>query len=253
MSDHHPLFSGIGGHHQTKGKSDSWITPQPVIAALGGFASFNLDPCASTPQPWPCARHAFSMADNGLLQSWAGRVWLNPPYSAPAPWLARLGAHGQGTALIFARTETDAFARWVWAVASGILFLRGRLCFHRPDGSLPQRKSASGGPANSGAPSVLIAYGTDDLDRLAFCGLPGQFLALRFSRGLLVAALTRTWRQEVAALLGASDGPVRLDDLYRAMADHPKARANPNYRAKIRQVLQQGGFRRVDRGVWAAA
>jgi hypothetical protein len=42
--------------------------------------------------------------------------------------------HDHGTALLFARTETDAFRRYIWEAASGLLFLYGRLHFHDADG-----------------------------------------------------------------------------------------------------------------------
>lgn len=237
----------MGGHHSRIPKTVEWLTPPDVIQALGGWASFDLDPCAPAVQPWPTAVAKFTQADNGLILPWHGRVWLNPPYStaAIARWLGRLADHGAGTALIFARTETDAFFRHVWDRASAVLFVRGRLNFHYPDGRRAKK--------NSGAPSVLCAYGAADTDRLAFCGIPGAFVPLRLSRGVLVAALDLTWREAVVALVRARPGPVRLDELYRAMAEHPKARRNPNWQAKIRQTLQQGPFERVDRGLWRAS
>ena len=36
-----------------------------------------------------------------------------------------------GIALIFARTETEGFVREVWGKADAVLFLHGRLNFHR--------------------------------------------------------------------------------------------------------------------------
>jgi hypothetical protein len=39
-------------HHALAGGTDDWITPPGIIEALGPF---DLDPCASVGQPWPCA------------------------------------------------------------------------------------------------------------------------------------------------------------------------------------------------------
>lgn len=249
-----PLFAGIGGHHKPRpGRTDSWITPKAIIDALGGADSFDLDPCACTPQPWPCARASFTIGDNGLKQRWWGRVWMNPPYSTVllARFMARLAEHGTGTALIFARTDTDAFHRYGFERASAALYLRGRICFHRPDGSLILRPS--GAAANAGGPSVLLAYGARDMDALAASGLEGHFEAWRLPRGFLIAALDPTWHDVVAQALTLASGPVRLDELYRAIATHPKTRRNPHWRAKVRQTLQQGRFHREARGVWAAS
>jgi len=145
-------------HTRRAGTSDDWITPLWLIQALGPF---DLDPCSSLTQPWPCAALNWTVADNGLMREWAGLVWCNPPYGkAMEVWLNRLASHGNGIALVFARTETRAFFRYVWPHASAMLFLRGRVTFHYPDGSTPRNG------ANSGGPTVAIAYGTEAARRL---------------------------------------------------------------------------------------
>jgi len=84
-----------------------------------------------------------------------------------------MASHGCGTALIFARTETAIFFETVWQRASALLFLRGRLCFYRSDGTLPR--------GDAGAPSVLVAYGDDDAGRLRRSKLNGHYVHLRES------------------------------------------------------------------------
>jgi DNA N-6-adenine-methyltransferase (Dam) len=157
----------IGSHQSARMISDTWLTPPEIIAALGPF---DLDPCAAPdPRPWPTAARHIVLPDDGLKGIWAGRVWLNPPYGdKTGTWLGRLARHGHGTALIFARTETSWFVEHVWQAATAALFLHGRLHFHRADG----RRAES----NSGAPSVLVAYGAHDAARLQECGLPGTFV-----------------------------------------------------------------------------
>lgn len=235
-------------HHSGRNTSDIWLTPPDVIEALGGPDSFDLDPCAPFRSRVRTARRAYSHVFwDGAALPWFGRVFLNPPYSRPAytRFLERMADHDQGVALIFARTETRDFFDCVWERAAGLLFLRGRLKFLRPDGSL--------GIGNSGAPSVLCAYGAEDADALAFSGLDGQFVPLRLPRFVVVGLACRSWREEVRAWLRRQRGPVALADIYRAFADHPKAAANQNVPAKIRQVLQRGAGRRVGRGQWQAA
>lgn len=157
---------GIGIHTKpNRGITNDWITPPEILKALG---TFDLDPCVCTPQPWPTARQMFNREQNGLSQEWHGRVWLNPPYGPEAwEWLAKLAEHGRGTALIFARTETEGFVREVWRKADAMLFLEGRLHFHHPNGARAK--------GNSGGPSVLVAYGADDAEKLADCGLTGAY------------------------------------------------------------------------------
>lgn len=253
-----PRFAAIGGHHSAKATTVEWGTPPAIIAALGPF---DLDPCAPIEQPFPTAARRYTMLDDGLLMPWrdeAGRklrTWLNPPYSNGEieKWLGKLALHDFGTALIFARTETDAFFRYVWECASALLFMRGRINFHviEPFSVIKTKRTylaGDEGVGNAGAPTVLCAYGSYDMDVLAECGIDGHFVPLRLPRSVLVAALQPTWTQAVVAWMLDRPGPVALADLYRAFAAHAKAAGNNNVDAKIRQVLQQGPFRRIARG-----
>jgi hypothetical protein len=160
---------GIGGHHQAhKGKTDEWLTPPHVLTALGPF---DLDPCSPVNRPWPTAAAHYTAEDDGLSKTWTGRVFLNPPYGPETgKWLRKMAEHGDGIALIFARTETEMFFAWGWDRADAMLFLKGRLTFHTVDGKK--------GRANAGGPSVLIAYGHHNAETLRTCGLPGKFVRL---------------------------------------------------------------------------
>jgi len=164
----------MGSHQSSRMLSDTWLTPPEIIGALGPFS---LDPCAAPePRPWPTALRHISRPADGLAAEWQGRVWLNPPYSRDAVrWLRRMARHGSGTALVFARTETAWFVETVWRQASAVLFLRGRIHFHRPDGSRA--------PANAGAPLELVAYGEYDAERLGDCGLDGTVVRWQATAG----------------------------------------------------------------------
>ena len=163
------MKNGIGGHQSAAMKNDEWLTPPELHAKLGAF---DLDPCSPINRPWPTAQTHYTINDNGLQQPWLGRVWMNPPYGKEAAaWLDRLADHGNGIALIFARTETDMFFRHVWEKADAVLFLRGRLHFHYVTGERAK--------ANAGAPSCLIAYGEENASILNDCGLSGQMVNLK--------------------------------------------------------------------------
>lgn len=120
--------------------------------------------------PWARVDRWHSIDDDGLAQDWHGHVWLNPPYSDIEPWMAALADHGNGIALVFARTETRWWFAHVWPHASVLLFLRGRVTFWR-DAETPSRAGA-----NSGGPSVLIAYGSWAAAALVECRLPGALV-----------------------------------------------------------------------------
>lgn len=164
----------MGSHQSARAKTTTWLTPPELIDALGPF---DLDPCAApSPRPWPTAARHIELPDDGLAADWEGHVWLNPPYSFEAwRWLDKLAAHGDGIALIFARTETAGFVEQVWQKASGVLFLHGRLYFHHADGT----RAA----ANSGAPSCLVAYGQRAAERLVTTDLPGTYVPLSRALG----------------------------------------------------------------------
>lgn len=156
----------IGSHQTTVGKSQAHLTPRWILDRLGAF---DLDPCASDPRPFDCARINYAAADDGLSRAWHGRVWLNPPFDRyqVGAWMKRLAGHGEGIALLHARTETDWF-RPVWESSSAILFLGKRVKFLRPDGTEQS--------ANSGAPVLLAAFGEADAVVLRSCGLPGAIV-----------------------------------------------------------------------------
>lgn len=156
----------MGGHQSAKSLKEEWLTPPEIIQALGPF---DLDPCAPIDRPWNMAAAHFTINDDGLKRSWHGRVWLNPPYNTKAAhWLSRLAEHGNGIALIFARTETSWFFSEVWDKASALLFIEGRLHFHHVDGTRAR--------ANAGAPSVLLAYGEESANRLRCSGIRGAYV-----------------------------------------------------------------------------
>ncbi len=152
-----------------------WYTPRYIFAALG--LVFDLDPCASEAGDHVPALARYTKADDGLSRPWRGTVWLNPPYSPKRDlirWLSRLARHGDGIALVFARTD----ARWFQAVAPRadllcftprIAFVQGRARLEQPPIFEGPVQKEDGKPAGSG--SVLLAYGGRCAEALARSGL----------------------------------------------------------------------------------
>ncbi len=85
--------------------------------------------------------------------------------------MRRMAEHDNGILLTPAATETEAFTKYVWGAAKAVLFLRGRPHFHYVDGT---RASA-----NCGTAIVLAAYGIENRECLAQCGLPGRYVRLK--------------------------------------------------------------------------
>lgn len=146
----------------------TWLTPPDIIKSLG---EFDLDPCTPDYMPWQTAKKRFIKADNGLAQNWEGRVWLNPPYGKDMGlWLKKMAEHNNGISLLFNRTETDTFHKYIFNSASAILFKKGRIHFLNNDGI----KVGNG----SGCGSIFIAYGNENAVALENSRIEGKFIKL---------------------------------------------------------------------------
>ena len=98
MTDIH-VQPALFGAPQTQLTSDDYYTPAWVFERMG--LEFDLDVCAPPGGiPWIPAKRYFTMEDDGLLQPWEGRVWMNPPYGSATAWVSKFIAHGNGVALV---------------------------------------------------------------------------------------------------------------------------------------------------------
>ena len=155
-------------HQSTIGKNDEWLTPPEILKALFDASGmmFGLDPCNAVNAPPQFRYSAFSLTEGGLEFDWSPySVWVNPPfnrYERPK-WMKKISEHNNGILLVPAACETDAFYKYVWGKASGILFLKGRPHFHYADGTKAK--------ANSGCTICLISYGKQHLKTLQNSGL----------------------------------------------------------------------------------
>jgi len=127
--------------------TDDYYTPAWIFERMG--ITFDLDVCAPPGGvEWVPARRFYTQADDGLTAPWRGRVWMNPPYSLPAPWITKFIAHGYGICLVPASN-----GKWfhdLWATADGLALVdRTALKFvNGTGGGIPIRV-------------VLAAFGND--------------------------------------------------------------------------------------------
>lgn len=148
-------------HEPSIGASDEWYTAREVFKALD--VVFDLDPCSPGPQHWVPARKVYTIVDDGLMQPWCGFVWMNPPFggrNGQVPWLRKFFEHGDGIAMVAARTSAGWFHDWA-RKADCYVFPRGKSKFVKPDGAVGK---------SPGTGSVLLAAGArayDVLDRFA--------------------------------------------------------------------------------------
>ena len=120
------LFSVTEGN-----TSDECYTPKSLFDQLD--IEFDLDPasCSRELSAVP-ARRIYTVEDDGLSLPWEGRVWMNPPYSKPSPWVDRFIEHGHGIALL----PASRGAKWldrIWSTVDGVAIWTG--VFNRADGT----------------------------------------------------------------------------------------------------------------------
>ena len=111
--------------------TDDWATPQNFYDDCNAeFGPFDLDVCASD-ENHKCTRY-FTEKENGLVQTWSGTVWMNPPYGRTiGQWMKKAYESAKDGArvvcLVPARTDTAWFQDY--AMKGTVRFIRGRLKF----------------------------------------------------------------------------------------------------------------------------
>lgn len=166
-------------HEPCIGATSEWFPPKYIFDRIG--IEFGLDvahPGRANPYCVVPARRIFTIHEDGLRQPWAGLVWGNFPFGGrrgQVPWLKKFFAHGNGIALVAARTSADWFHEVVVPNAETLVFPDGKTKFVRPDGSIGNEP---------GTGIVLIGMGAFPNAALARCGL-GWFVNLRASVGMM--------------------------------------------------------------------
>ena len=132
--------------------TDNVWTPAGLFDQLG--LVFDIDVASPVGGvPWIPARHHYTIHDDGLVQPWHGRVWMNPPFSRAAPWAKRFIEHGNGVAIVPA--AKSAWFDDLWVRADGITFLPSRFTYMK-----------QGQPHPIFMPSLLVAMGAENAEAL---------------------------------------------------------------------------------------
>jgi phage N-6-adenine-methyltransferase len=104
------------------------------------YGPFTLDPC-STHENAKCDNH-FTIQEDGLSQTWRGKVWMNPPYGRTISyWMEKaymetLNGNAEMVAcLVPSRTDTKWWHEY--AMKGEVHFIRGRLKFGEHHNSAP--------------------------------------------------------------------------------------------------------------------
>lgn len=94
------------------------------------FGAFDLDPCCRVETAK--ATQYYDQSHDGLRQPWFGKVFLNPPYSKPTPWLEKALKEtvekrvSLVVALLPVRTDTKWFHNLVLGRCE-LRFMKGRI------------------------------------------------------------------------------------------------------------------------------
>ena len=79
-------------------RNDDLYTPPWVFETLN--IKFDLDVAAPIEhKDHVPATNRLTVLDDGLAQEWTGKVWCNPPFSSPKPWVSKFINHGNGILL----------------------------------------------------------------------------------------------------------------------------------------------------------
>ena len=103
--------------------SDSWETPQELYNALDREFNFNDDPCPLRDKP----------LSDGLARPWGTSVFMNPPYSDPAPWCQKAYQESLQGKTVVGLLRGDTSTRWFhdWVLGKADLrFVKGRIKFN---------------------------------------------------------------------------------------------------------------------------
>lgn len=111
-----PLFPS----EQVERTTDDFLTPAWIFDTLD--LTFDLDVASPPWQTHVPAERFYTKAEDGLSQPWAGRVWMNPPYSQATPWVRRFIDHGHGIALL--PWAKSAWTLTIWTAADAIALPR---------------------------------------------------------------------------------------------------------------------------------
>jgi hypothetical protein len=112
--------------------SDDYYTPKWIFDALG--LEFDLDVACPPEGPlFTPAKAFYTQETDGLTSPWHGLVWMNPPYSKPAPWVDKWLDHGNGLALLpFAKSK---WCQQLWDSDAAMIYVRA-VAFARTDKSV---------------------------------------------------------------------------------------------------------------------
>lgn len=133
-------------------KTDMWETPQYFFNNLNKEFNFDIDVCAISSNA-KCDKY-FTPQQNGLLQRWNCKCYMNPPYGRQiSVWVEKAYESAINGAtvvcLLPSRTDTRWFHEYCLK-SSDIRFIKGRLKFSNSKNAAP-------------FPSIVVVFSPETL------------------------------------------------------------------------------------------
>jgi hypothetical protein len=129
------------------GALDHLLTPPEIADAFDVFGGVGLDPCSNPyslvpartrvfheDAAWPAVALPGVIFGDGLTIDWNGHglVFVNHPYSASPPWLAKAAREGDEVIVLTMSMTADKWWHdYIFSVATDLLFWKGRLRYYK--------------------------------------------------------------------------------------------------------------------------
>lgn len=133
-----------GAHVANNSGQVEWYTPKEYVdAARNVMGAIDLDPASSrVAQKTVKATTFYTAKDDGLSKRWAGKVWMNPPYSSAlvGKFTGKLAEHVEAgevrQAIVLVNNATDSmWFQSLAAISTAICFPKGRIRFSDAEGN----------------------------------------------------------------------------------------------------------------------
>lgn len=168
--------------------NDKYNTPPHIVRAVEDcLDGIDLDPCTnSKTEPNIPAKHLYDEEDDGLTQTWKGKVYMNSPYGNVIElWVQKLlaeyhaGNVTEAIALVPGRLDTN----WFQSLYDFTLcIIKGRLTFGNSEYNAP-------------FPSVLVYLGERPWEFARVFGKLGRLIA-RAHEVELMSAIVASWEEK---------------------------------------------------------
>ncbi len=116
--------------------SDLYETPPEVFGYWNHLFQFDIDVCAE-PATAKCERY-ITAEQNALTQDWGPfgeptKVWLNPPYSNPLPWIEKAIEQTEKGVFTLGLLPADTSTKWFHLLTTTpnvtLVYAKGRIRF----------------------------------------------------------------------------------------------------------------------------